>query len=197
MSSQDRDAAPQQAQVHVWDPVVRLFHWTVVAGVAVNLFVAEGSDAPHRYVGYLVAVAVAVRLAWGFIGGPYARFAGFLPTPRALGRYLQQLRARREPRYLGHNPAGAVMMAALVVLLGLCCLTGWMQSLDAFWGAPWLQTLHRVTAYAIEALAALHIGGALAESVRHNENLVWSMVTGRKRRATGTDIDNAAGAGRG
>lgn len=184
-------------QVRVWDPLVRLFHWTVVTGFTVNLLVAEGSEAPHRYLGYLIAAAIAARLVWGFVGSAHARFASFLPTPAALAAYWRQLMARKEPRYLGHNPAGAAMMALLVVLLSLCCLTGWMQSLDRFWGAEWLQLLHRASAYAIAALAAVHVAAALLEGLRHNENLVWSMVTGRKRRAEGTDIDNAARAGRG
>lgn len=190
-----QDRKPRQ--VLVWDRVVRLFHWTVVAGVVFNLLVAEGSDAPHRYAGYIVSAAVVVRLVWGLAARGHARFSSFLPSFGTLWGYAGQLLARREPRYVGHNPAGAVMMAVLVVLLGLCGLTGWMQSLDRFWGVEWVQWVHRTTAYAIAALAVIHVAAAIREGLRHNENLVWSMVTGWKRRAEGTDIDNAAGPGRG
>lgn len=184
-------------QVRVWDPLVRAFHWTVVAGVVFNLLVAEGSDAPHRYAGYIVTGAIAVRLVWGLAARGHARLSSFLPSFGMFWEYMRQLLAGREPRYLGHNPAGAAMMAVLVFLLGLCGLTGWMQSLDRFWGVEWVQWTHRATAYTVAALALVHVAAAIREGLRHNENLVWSMVTGCKRPAEGTDIDNAAGPGRG
>ncbi len=42
---------------------------------------------------------------------------------------------------------------------------------------------------------ALHGIGAIVESVRHAENLPLAMITGYKRVAEGTDIDNAPAAG--
>src|SRR5579864_8246512 len=102
-SSQNQIASTQSdpGSVRVWDPVVRLFHWTVVAGCAINLIVEEG-NLFHRAVGYVVAAAVAVRVVWGFAGAGHARFADFIPTPAALVRYIRQLVSRREPRFIGH-----------------------------------------------------------------------------------------------
>ncbi|QIB33499.1 cytochrome b/b6 domain-containing protein [Ancylobacter pratisalsi] len=169
------------ASVRVWDPVVRIFHWTVVTGCILNLFILEDGDLPHEIVGYVVAGALVIRLVWGFIGTRYARFADFMPTPSRLRRYVAALAKGREPRMLGHNPAGAVMMLVLMALLAGVCLTGWMMGLDAFWGEDWLEELHETLANAILVLALLHAAAALFESWRHHENLVWSMVTGRKR----------------
>ncbi|WP_425104895.1 cytochrome b/b6 domain-containing protein [Ancylobacter sp.] len=170
------------ANVRVWDPVVRLFHWTVVAGCILNLFVLEDGELPHKIVGYAVAAALVIRLVWGFIGTRHARFADFVPTPSRLSAYVRALLRGEEPRMLGHNPAGAVMMLALMALLAAVCLTGWMTTLDAFWGEDWLEELHEGLANAILVLALLHAAAALFESWRHRENLVWSMVTGWKRR---------------
>lgn len=167
--------------VRVWDPVVRIFHWTVVAGCVLDLFVLEEGSRAHEIVGYVVAAALAVRVVWGFVGTRHARFSDFAPTPRRLRCYLAALAERREPRMLGHNPAGAVMMLALMALLAAVCLTGWMMGLDAFWGADWLEELHGAFANAILALALVHAAAALWESRRHRENLVWAMITGRKR----------------
>jgi cytochrome b len=86
-----------------------------------------------------------------------------------------------EPRTLGHNPAGAVMMLALMAALLGVSVTGWMTTLDAFWGEDWLAKLHEIFANSILALALIHAAAALFESWRHRENLVWSLVTGRKR----------------
>lgn len=170
------------AGVRVWDPVVRLFHWTVVAGCILNLFVLEDGELPHKIVGYVVAAALVIRFIWGFTGTEYARFREFWPTPSRLAAYVSALAKGREPRMLGHNPAGAVMMLALMVLLAGVSLTGWMTTLDAFWGEEWLEELHESIAYAILVLALIHAAAALFESWRHRENLVWSMVTGWKRR---------------
>lgn len=167
--------------VRVWDPVVRLFHWTVVAGCLLNLFVlAPGKDA-HQVVGYIVAGALAVRLAWGFVGSRHARFAAFFPTRARLLPYLASLRRGAAPRHVGHNPAGAMMMLILMALLAATATTGWLSTLDAFWGVAWLGDLHAALANGIMVLALVHAAAALYESWRHRENLVWSMVTGRKR----------------
>ena len=102
--------------VRVWDPVVRLFHWTVVIAVCLNLFVLKPGRLYHRYAGYVVIGAVLIRLVWGFIGTRHARFGDFFPTPSRLIPYLKALFRREEPRHLGHNPAAAVMMLALMAL---------------------------------------------------------------------------------
>lgn len=167
--------------IKVWDPIVRIFHWTVVAGCLLNLFILDDGKMAHRVIGYIVVGALVVRVIWGFVGTWYARFSDFVPGPRRLRSYLAALSMGREPRMLGHNPAGAVMMLMLMTLLAATCTTGWMMGLDAFWGEEWLEATHGFLANAILVMAILHAGAALIESGRHNENLVLSMITGRKR----------------
>jgi cytochrome b len=109
--------------VRVWDPLVRLFHWTVVTGCAINL-IAEDGNKVHRTVGYVVAGAVVVRILWGFIGRGHALFTDFVPRPSELSNYVRVLVARREARYIGHNPAGSVMILALLGALIGVSVTG-------------------------------------------------------------------------
>ncbi|MFG1343513.1 cytochrome b/b6 domain-containing protein [Xanthobacter autotrophicus DSM 431] len=186
-----RGLARVRYTVPVWDPVVRIFHWTVVLGVVLNSFVLNSGKAPHRYVGYVVAAALAVRVVWGFIGSAHARFSDFVVSPRAVASHLLAVAARRDRRYVGHNPAGAAMILVLMGLLALTCLTGWMQTLDAFWGVEGVQDAHEIGANLILAMAVVHVLAAIAESVVHRENLVLAMITGRKRRARGADVDHA------
>ncbi len=179
----EHEVVPQgTTSVIVWDPIVRPFHWSVVLGCVLNLFVLDPSGAAHRYIGYGVAVALLVRLVWGFVGTRYARFSDFTPSRRALVEYTRDLRHGRERRFLGHNPAGAVMMLVLMALLAAVSATGWMLGLDVFWGNETLFQVHQTIANSILVLALLHAGAAVIESWRHNENLIWSMVTGRKRK---------------
>lgn len=184
-------------RVGVWDPLVRLFHWTVAGGVVLNLTLFEHRRTPHEYIGYVVVAAVAVRIVWGFVARGHARFASFVPGPRAFGAYARALAARTDARYLGHNPAGAAMALLLMALLAMMGTTGWMMGTDRFWGVGWVEQVHKTTANVIIAASVLHILGAVVESFRHRENLVAAMITGDKRAATGTDIDHAPAARRG
>lgn len=178
-------------RVKVWDPVVRIFHWTVAGGVIANLTVLKHEETPHIYVGYAVVAALAIRLIWGVVGRRHARFASFVPGPTGLLRYLRAMAARREPRYIGHNPAGAAMIVVLMGLLATVGATGWMMGLDRFWGVGWVETLHETAANVLICAVALHVIGAIVESVRHRENLPLAMITGHKRAPTGNDIDHA------
>lgn len=181
--------------VKVWDPLVRILHWTMALGVIANLSVLRENEDLHNVVGYVVLGALSLRVVWGFIGTRHARFADFVPWPTTLVGYMKSLLARREPRYIGHNPAGSVMIVGLLLLLAILGLTGWMMGLDRFWGVAWLQRLHETAANIVTAAAILHVLAAIFESVRHHENLPWSMITGYKRAASGTDIDHARPAG--
>lgn len=183
MNSPFRDGAvgAPPRTVRVWDPVVRIFHWSVVTGCVLNLFVLAPGRTYHRYVGYTIAAAVLIRVIWGFVGPRHARFSDFFPTPRRLLAYVPALLRGEEPRHLGHNPLAAVMMLALMALLVATAATGWMSRLDYFWGDDWIGELHGALANGILVLALVHAAAAIVESYRHRENLVWSMVTGRKR----------------
>ena len=79
-----------------------------------------------------------------------------------------------------------VQTCALPILTGL---TGWVFTTDRFWGDPLVAQLHEVCATALVSLAALHVLGVMATSIRHRENLARAMVTGRKRPASGDDIE--------
>lgn len=185
---------PGKSRVRVWDPLVRIFHWTVAGGVIANLTFLRHEENPHIYVGYVVVTALIIRLGWGFVARGHARFVNFVPGPRGLLGYFGAMMQRREPRYVGHNPAGAAMIVLLLGLLATVGTTGWMMGLDAFWGVAWVETLHEITANVLIGAVALHVIGAIVESIRHRENLPFAMITGYKRAAEGTDIDHAPAA---
>lgn len=169
-------------RVRVWDPVVRLFHWGVVAGCLGNMFVLEEGERAHNFVGYAVAALLVVRVLWGAFGTPYARFANFVPRPgRAIAYACDTVRGK-EKRTIGHNPLGALMIVTLMTLLAGVSVTGWMLTLDAWWGSHTLEEVHEVFSNAILVFALVHVAGVIFASRRHHENLVLAMVTGFKRR---------------
>jgi len=173
------------AMVKVWDPLVRLFHWSLAGLFLANFFTEEG-ELVHRGFGYAILILIAVRFVWGWIGTRHARFADWVPGPRRVRDYLRQRLAGRSRRQLGHNPAAAVMILALLAGVLLVGVTGWLQTTDRFFGEGWLEELHEALAYGVLGLVVLHVLAAVGESVHYGENLVAAMIHGRKR-ALGQD----------
>jgi cytochrome b len=120
----------QAGRVAVWDPVVRYGHWLLVAAFATAYLSAEeesgGPDPLHVWGGYVVGIIVILRVLWGFIGPRRARFIDFACGPVAAIRYLIDLARGRTRRYLGHSPAGSVMVLLLLVSLAATVATGLM-----------------------------------------------------------------------
>ena len=177
----------------VWDPLVRLLHWTQAGAVAAcwvsGHWPPDDFDAVHQTAGYVAGAVVALRLVWGFAGSRHARFAQFVRGPRAVLAYARALRAGHEPRHIGHNPLGAWMVLALLGSTATLALSGRLYTSEWLWGYAWLSALHAALAWLIAALVAGHLGGVALTSWRHRENLVATMFSGRKRAPDTGDID--------
>jgi cytochrome b len=172
---------PPPSRVKVWDLGVRLFHWSLVASVA-SAWLLVDPRWLHRRIGYVVIGLIVFRLIWGLIGTRHARWADFIPGPRRLIRYLFAMSRGREWRTLGHNPAGAAMIVALLTLLSGICTTGIMMGMDRYFGQDWIEHWHKGLVNGLLALIALHIAGVVIASLRHKENLVAAMIHGHKDR---------------
>ncbi|MGC4396715.1 cytochrome b/b6 domain-containing protein [Hydrogenophaga sp. T2] len=166
----------------VWDPFVRVFHWSLVTCVVLNQWVLEEGDPPHEWAGYTAAGLVGLRVLWGFIGTRHARFADFWPTPQRVRQHLAALGRGEHLHTPGHNPLGALMMLALMGLVLLLGFTGWLQGTDRFWGNEAVQELHEGLAEALLWLAGLHAVAALVMGRLERTRLVKAMVTGVKER---------------
>ncbi len=169
--------------VKVWDAWVRIFHWSLVASIVAAYFFTEDGDVPHEIAGYIALGLVIARIVWGFVGTGYARFAQFAPSLRALRTYIAAMASRQEPRFLGHNPAGGMMVITLLVVALVAGISGWMMTTDAFWGEEWLIALHKTASNLLMVLAGVHVTGVIYTSWRHRENLIRAMITGRKSKS--------------
>ncbi len=187
--------SPPANPVKVWDPVVRLFHWSLVLMVALALVTGYLLPRPwlnqHIFGGVAAAVLVIVRLVWGFTGTFYARFAQFVASPAASLSHARELLAGHSGRHLGHNPLGAWMILALLAALAGLGLTGTLVLAGFFKAGPLAfamsfaggrlaRNVHELLALGLGGLIVLHVAGAIYESRRTRENLVRAMVTGTK-----------------
>ena len=195
-------------EIPVWDPLVRVFHWTLVISFCAaylsegELFEAlqdrlsgEWLQLVHVWAGYLIAGLLLWRVVWGFVGPRHARFSDFVRGPRESLGYLKDALTLRATRYLGHNPAGGAMIVALLLSLAATIVTGLalygadkamgplaallVESSDATIDA--IKEAHEAATNCTLLLVAGHLLGVVWESLLHRENLVRAMISGRKR----------------
>ena len=165
------------ATVRVWDPLVRILHWTLAVAFLVAWLTEDDLMTVHIAAGYVVLAAVGVRTLWGFVGTKHARFTDFIYKPARVFSYLGDLVRFRGKRYLGHSPAGGAMTVLLLALAAVICWSG----IEADAGNRLLEEIHESLGNIAIAAVLLHIGGVALASLVHRENLPRAMVTGDKR----------------
>jgi cytochrome b len=191
--------------VRVWDLPTRLFKWSL-AGSVITAWLSTYLDDPamnvHKFAGYTILTLVLFRVFWGFVGGTSARFSAFVRSPARAIEYLRALRAGRARPYLGHNPAGGLMIMALLLACGAQAALGLFASDGVLASGPfadmvgdqasgWAARLHSFWAYAILGLVVVHVAVNLFYQFVKGENLIGAMITGRKRPAHYQDADEA------
>jgi len=158
---------------HIWDLPTRLFHWLFAALIIFAYFSAEGDSAFnewHMIAGYGVTILLAFRIAWGFVGGEYARFASFLKLDHLAAHIGQMFRLRVDPT-AGHNPLGGLAVLLMLLLAGATVLTGIVLKGEE----P-----HEDFGKVMIILAGLHVIAVFVMSLLSRENLPRAMVTGKK-----------------
>ena len=175
-------AASSPVLVQVWDPLVRVFHWSLVGLFVVAYASGEEMETLHLVSGYAIVSLLILRVVWGFIGSGHARFSDFVRSPREVLAYIKQARQHQAPRYLGHNPAGGAMAIALMAMLAGVCFSGYLMTTTAWWGSETMEDLHSLLVNVTIGLIGLHLLGNLFSSREKGENLTMSMITGLKRR---------------
>lgn len=179
--------------IKVWDPLVRIMHWSLVIAFA-TAYISEGEPMQlHSAFGYLILGIVALRIIWGFSGSRYARFSEFVRSPRTAFIFLlSELKgdAKHPP---GHNPAGGWMVLALlasllatgvlgVLLLGAeggGPLSGMVTSLHAY--EDGLEEAHEIFANLTLLLVVVHVSAVLLVQFLSRQPLIGAMWHGFKR----------------
>ncbi|MCH8620449.1 cytochrome b/b6 domain-containing protein [Undibacterium sp. TS12] len=167
-------------KIQVWDVPVRLTHWLIALCFTGAYLTAEVDSLRllHISMGYTMLFLICFRLLWGFIGSKYARFSEFVRSPATVIRYLRGMISGHPAHFTGHNPAGAIAIIAMLGLGLIVTISGYANYNEL--GGEWLEEAHEIAANIMLAVVGVHIAGVLLASYLHRQNLVRSMISGRK-----------------
>lgn len=172
---------------YVWDPFVRIFHWSLVIafGIAFYTHASEWDRITHTKAGYVAGGLIVSRIFWGFLCTGYAKFKSFPPNPEGAVRYAWKTLQGRSKPFVGHNPAGSLVIYLLLALGLITVISGFLVFNDGWlFNAPdLLHAIHFYGAWTWLGLVCLHVLGVITESIVHKDNLIIAMFTGVKHDA--------------
>lgn len=123
-----------------WKPIFKILHWGVAVCIVLDYFWLE--DAPHAWVGYLAVSIILLRIVLEF----------FFNTPK----YANLL-------------AKIVYFSIWTLILALA-VTGWMMSLDEYWGDERLEGLHIILSNVLVGVILIHFAGLIRNALWHRQN---------------------------
>lgn len=182
--------------VRVWDAPTRFFHWVLASCVVALLITAKVGGAAmewHFWLGYTVLALLMFRFVWGLVGGHWSRFTSFLFSPGQVLRYMQG--KSETDHWVGHNPAGALSVFALLGFLSLQVASGLFSDdeisatgpLTRFVSSAWVSNAtyyHKeIGELVLIALVALHVSAIAFYFFKKQDNLAKTMITGDKNLA--------------
>lgn len=152
----------------------------------------------HKASGLAIVGLVVFRIYWGFVGPETARFARFIRGPRTTLSYTRSLFGRTHQLAFGHNPLGALSVAAMLIALAAQVSLGlFAMDTDGLESGPLARfvsydvaetagDLHEDAFNILLVLIGLHIAAIAFYLVVKRANLIGPMITGRRRHgATG------------
>jgi cytochrome b len=201
MSTQDTTPATVKA----WDPLIRVFHWSLVFFFLFAFITGDDWLNLHVQAGYAVSLLIGFRLFWGLAGTTNARFSSFVKAPKVVLSHLRGMISLKASHYLGHNPVAAVMVILLLSSIALLAFSGMVMiaseaqgplagTFFSSWNGEWMEEIHEFLADFTLLLVFAHLAGVLFSSLLEGENLVKAMWTGRKKpRSHWNDFDPQQG----
>lgn len=180
-----------EPDVRVWDPLLRLTHWSFALLVPAMWWTAENSKwALHKRLGLVLLGLLVFRVLWGFLGPETARFASFVKAPGTVIAYLKG-QWEAAATHIGHSPLGgwstlALIAAMLVqVSLGLFSgdpydgMTGPLNPLVGVMTADSITDWHETFFWVLMGVVGLHLSAIAFYGVR-GDDLLSPMVGGNR-----------------
>jgi cytochrome b len=180
-----------EPDVSVWDPLLRLTHWSFALLIPAMWWTAENSKwALHKRLGLVLLGVLVFRVLWGFLGPETARFASFVNGPRTVIAYLRG-QWTQAATHIGHSPLGGWSTLALIavmlsqVSMGLFAgdpfdgMTGPLNPLVGVMLADTITELHETFFWVVVGFVGLHLSAIAFYGVR-GDDLLSPMVGGNR-----------------
>ena len=182
----------EASTVKVWDPLIRVFHWSLVFFFLLAFISGDDWEAIHVQAGYAVSLLIVFRLLWGLVGTRNARFMTFVKSPAVMLVYLKSVLSFKVPHYLGHNPLGAAMVVILLLSIALVSFSGMVLiagegsgplagTFLSSWSGDWMEEIHEFFANFTLLMVVIHVSGVIISSLLEGENLAKALITGHKK----------------
>lgn len=182
-------------RVYVWTLPTRLFHWLFVAMI-LGAWISTNEDrwlSIHVAIGSAIAGLLFFRLVWGIMGPKYSRFSDFHFQISALKEYLVGI-LHPARVYIGHNPAASYVMIAMLCMVGLAIISGFLAygiqenrgilaflHAGAFRDMHFFKEVHEFFVNVLWVLIAAHVGGVMTDRFLHSsEGTLNSILNGHK-----------------
>ena len=169
---------------YVWDPFIRICHWSLLIAFSIAFYThaSEWERVTHVRAGYVAGAIIISRIIWGFLKTGYASFQSFPPNPEGAVKYVWRTFQGRARPFVGHNPAGSLVIYLLLIAGLMTVFSGFFVYNDGwlFDASDLLHDIHFYSAWSWLALVCLHVLGVITESLMHKDNLIYPMFTGMK-----------------
>jgi cytochrome b len=175
--------------INVWDPLLRLTHWSFPLLIPAMWWTAETKKwGLHKQLGLVLLGLLVFRILWGFFGPETARFSQFVKGPRVVLTYLRG-GTGGGVKAIGHSPLGGwstlALLGAMLIqaTLGLFAgdpfdgTTGPLNALVGTRLADRVTDLHETFFWAIAGLVALHLA-AITFYAAKGDDLLSPMIGG-------------------
>ena len=181
----------------VWDFPLRLFHWGLFVSISGAIISAKVDVLwVHERFGLSVLGLIAFRIAWGFLGGHYARFRQFLAGPQLAFQELKLLLkatlksgSKLDVKVkAGHSALGSYAVLGLLGIPLFMAISGTMSNDDILFDGPLAHlvpnvsdeatTAHHVGKKLLYTILLLHFSAIIIYKFKEKRNLTKAMVTG-------------------
>ncbi|WP_158683455.1 cytochrome b/b6 domain-containing protein [Pseudoalteromonas sp. T1lg24] len=168
----------------IYDLPTRIFHWLFAASFIVAFSIANLVDdelaifAYHMIAGATLGLCIVWRFIWGLIGTKHARFSDYVLKPKTLICYLKESLTKHKKSWIGHNPASSWAAIVMMLLAFFLIVSGILMTTGPFNEA--IEELHELAANAFMLVVVLHILGVLVHTVKQQDPIAKSMISGYK-----------------
>lgn len=157
----------------VWTIPTRIFHWLLALSFTAAYILGDFDDLInyHFAFGAFVSVLIIFRILFGLIGPKYSNFRDFPIGLNHQKAFVKNYFSKNN--YVGHNPAAALIMLAILLVGLFCGISGYLLTVDGnstfniIGNSEWLEDTHEVLANVFLALVIMHLVGVFADAVFH------------------------------